>query len=69
MAHKTAGRQPVQIPAALVERLRLFSDSTGIPIATITEKALEMWLQNVGAGILDAVLDKQDAAARKHSKK
>lgn len=53
------GRQPVQIPRVLVDRVRAFSEETGMPMAQIVERALEAWLNGPGETVLAALRPKQ----------
>jgi hypothetical protein len=45
-------RQPIMIDADLHARLKAYSEATGIPIARVVARAVDDWLDTVGAARL-----------------
>ena len=54
MAAKT-DRQPVQVDAATIARLREYSEATGVPIARAVTRAVNEWLDAHGKQHMQAL--------------
>ena len=48
-------RQPVMIDAEVYDRLKAYSEATGIAIARVVASGLTDWLDTVGAARLEAL--------------
>jgi len=55
MVTKPSNRQPVQVDPDVYGRLRTMSESTGIPITRLVNKALTAWLDTAGQQMASAL--------------
>lgn len=53
----TSKRVPVMIDAELYQRLKVYSEATGIPVARVVARGLADWLETVGRERLDALME------------
>ncbi len=52
-------RQPVQVQRETLERLRAFSDATGIPMARAVDDALRAYLDTTGKQLMATLKPKR----------
>jgi hypothetical protein len=62
---KQPERQPVQITAETINKLRAYSAQTGMTISAIVERACNTWLLHDGSRILAAIVNDRISKASK----
>lgn len=53
----TSKRVPVMIDSELYQRLKVYSEATGSPVARVVARGLADWLDTVGRERLDALME------------